>query len=174
MTEYGWGEFEIGIRIYFTDSQEKHIDAFHQLKLFHHGLSSSLSLEFYHIYTYIYIYIYIYICMYVCMYVCIYIYDFYFCQYFFLSLPISNSLLLFTLPDGTVSKKPVISEKYDTIVFENPSEAFAKKLMKNQGQPEKILHHPSVDTGKREEKEKGREKGDGDWNLSTTNNTKIK
>uniref|UniRef100_A0A1I7T514 Protein AF-9 homolog n=1 Tax=Caenorhabditis tropicalis TaxID=1561998 RepID=A0A1I7T514_9PELO len=34
VTETGWGEFEIQIRIYFVDSNEKPIVAFHYLRLF--------------------------------------------------------------------------------------------------------------------------------------------
>lgn len=34
VTETGWGEFEIQIRIYFVDPNEKPITAFHYLRLF--------------------------------------------------------------------------------------------------------------------------------------------
>lgn len=34
MTEFGWGEFEIGIKIYFVDASERPVELFHLLKLF--------------------------------------------------------------------------------------------------------------------------------------------
>jgi transcription initiation factor IIF auxiliary subunit len=34
VVETGWGEFEVGIRIYFRDPSEQPIDLFHQLKLY--------------------------------------------------------------------------------------------------------------------------------------------
>jgi len=84
VVEYGWGEFEIRIRIYFQDQQEKSIELFHHLKLFH--------------------------------------------------------------SDGGVSKRPVVSERYDEIVFENSSESFVKKLQKFPQNYNQILPHPSVDS----------------------------
>ncbi|VDM98892.1 unnamed protein product [Thelazia callipaeda] len=35
VTETGWGEFEVQIRIYFVDVNEKPVTAFHYLRLFH-------------------------------------------------------------------------------------------------------------------------------------------
>jgi len=49
-----------------------------------------------------------------------------------------------------LAKKPVISERYDSVVFENPSESFAKKLMKQHIIPipsDKIALHPAADSG---------------------------
>jgi len=37
VTAKGWGEFEIGIRIYFTDPSEKPVDLFHVLRLYPPG-----------------------------------------------------------------------------------------------------------------------------------------
>lgn len=34
VTESGWGEFEIVIKIYFADPQEKPVTVFHHLKLY--------------------------------------------------------------------------------------------------------------------------------------------
>jgi YEATS domain-containing protein 4 len=65
----GWGEFEIGIRIFFKDPNEKPIDALHFLKL--HTDSSNQN----------------------------------------------NS-----------TKKPVVSERYDEIVFQSPTESFYQLL----------------------------------------------
>ncbi|KAL7301722.1 YEATS domain-containing protein 4 [Trichogramma pretiosum] len=36
LTETGWGEFEIAIKIYFHDPNERHVTMYHILKLFHH------------------------------------------------------------------------------------------------------------------------------------------
>jgi len=72
ISESGWGEFEIGFTIYFTDSSEKHVELYHLLKLYP--------------------------------------------------------------PEGQLqkTKKPVVSETFDVIVFNDPTEAFYKKLMENE------------------------------------------
>eukprot|EP01102_Stenamoeba_stenopodia_P002956 TRINITY_DN12891_c0_g1_i1.p1 TRINITY_DN12891_c0_g1~~TRINITY_DN12891_c0_g1_i1.p1 ORF type:complete len:264 (-),score=87.13 TRINITY_DN12891_c0_g1_i1:80-871(-) len=87
ITETGWGEFEIGVRITFVDPNEKPIDLYFPLRLFP--------------------------------------------------------------PEGVqqVTKKPVVAELYDDIVFNEPTESFYKKLMKtpterNPGQPIQITPHP--------------------------------
>lgn len=34
VSEYGWGEFDVVIRVFFNDSAEKHVDFYHPLRLF--------------------------------------------------------------------------------------------------------------------------------------------
>eukprot|EP00736_Rhodelphis_marinus_P001221 Rmarinus@m.28034 len=67
--EYGWGEFEIGIKIYFVDPVEKPVQLYHSLKLYP-----------------------------------------------------SHDIQLTT-------KKPVISEYYDELVFQDPSAMLYERLM---------------------------------------------
>ena len=116
VVEYGWGEFEVRIRIYFHDPTEKFVEIFHNLKLFHLGTHNSLSLYIYLLLT-----------------------------FSFISLSFSFSSLPLSLVDGSVSKRPVVSERYEEIVFENPSEIFAKKFQKNPQSIERILPHSSID-----------------------------
>ena len=66
VTEFGWGEFECAIRIFWQDPAEQPIDLFHLLKLYH--------------------------------------------------------------TDGPTSKKPVMSEKYDEVVFTDPEPHFLRLL----------------------------------------------
>lgn len=65
--EYGWGEFDAIIRVYFHDAGEKYVEFFHPLRLFPEG-------------------------------------------------------------GGELNKKPVVSEFYDEIVFQDPSEKLLKTL----------------------------------------------
>ena len=37
VTEFGWGEFEITVQVFFHDSREKPIELMHMLKLYHDG-----------------------------------------------------------------------------------------------------------------------------------------
>lgn len=37
VSEYGWGEFDVIIKVYFKDSAEKHVDFYHPLRLFPEG-----------------------------------------------------------------------------------------------------------------------------------------
>jgi len=75
ISESGWGEFEVGFLVYFTDPSEKHVELYHLLKLYP--------------------------------------------------------------PDGQMqkTKKPVVSETFDVIVFNDPTESFYKKLMENEPPP---------------------------------------
>lgn len=41
MSETGWGEFEIQIKIHFNDGNERPVTFYHMLKLFHTGNDSS-------------------------------------------------------------------------------------------------------------------------------------
>jgi len=83
ITETGWGEFDIGIRIYFVDQAEKPVDLVHSLRLYHAD-----------------------------------------------NTPLST-------------KKPVVSEVYDEIVFNEPSESFHKKLTRGASSSSSASSSPS-------------------------------
>ena len=72
VTEYGWGEFECAIRVFWQDPAEQPIDLHHLLKLYH--------------------------------------------------------------TEGPASKKPVMSEKYDEVVFTSPDPHFLR-LLRSYGVP---------------------------------------
>jgi hypothetical protein len=122
VVEYGWGEFEVRIRIYFHDPTEKFVEIFHNLKLFHLGmfrpLSPTLSLPLP------------------------------LPLFLFLSFSLFHTEISFCFVDGSVSKRPVVSERYEEIVFENPSEILAKKFQKNPQSIDRILPHHSIDPRK--------------------------
>ena len=54
VTETGWGEFEIVIKIYFQDPSERPVTIYHILKLFQTGESILDHYTLYEIYNYIY------------------------------------------------------------------------------------------------------------------------
>ena len=56
VTETGWGEFEIVIKIYFQDPSERPVTIYHILKLFQTGENILDHYTLYEIYNYIYIY----------------------------------------------------------------------------------------------------------------------
>ena len=80
MSEFGWGEFEAGIRIFFRDPDEQPIDLIHQIKLYPYPEGMDLKS---------------------------------------LNAP----------PPPQNSKKPVVSEQYDEVVFTDPTESFKRLLM---------------------------------------------
>ena len=80
VSEFGWGEFEAGIRIFFRDPEEQPIDLIHQIKLYPavaEGLDTKSA----------------------------------------------------NAPPPQNSKKPVVSEQYDEVVFTDPTENFKRLLM---------------------------------------------
>ena len=83
VTETGWGEFNVGIRIIFTDPTLPHVDLIQPLKLY----------------------------------------------------PPNNQ--------GLSTKKPVVHEFYDELVFNDPTEAFYKTLM--AGPQMELPRHPLTD-----------------------------
>ena len=80
VSEFGWGEFEAGIRIFFRDPEEQPIDLIHQIKLYPAVAEG----------------------------------------------PDTKSA---NAPPPQNSKKPVVSEQYDEVVFTDPTENFKRLLM---------------------------------------------
>jgi YEATS domain-containing protein 4 len=80
VSEFGWGEFEAGIRIFFRDPDEQPIDLIHQIKLYP-------------------------------------------------ATPDGTDQKSLTAPPQQNSKKPVVSEQYDEVVFTDPTENFKRLLL---------------------------------------------
>lgn len=80
VSEFGWGEFEAGIRIFFRDQDEQPIDLIHQIKLYP-------------------------------------------------AAPEGVDSKSVNAPPPLNSKKPVVSEQYDEVVFTDPTESFKRLLM---------------------------------------------
>eukprot|EP00596_Hydrurales_sp_CCMP1899_P002451 CAMPEP_0119038008 /NCGR_PEP_ID=MMETSP1177-20130426/6654_1 /TAXON_ID=2985 /ORGANISM="Ochromonas sp, Strain CCMP1899" /LENGTH=282 /DNA_ID=CAMNT_0007000007 /DNA_START=195 /DNA_END=1043 /DNA_ORIENTATION=+ len=81
VSEFGWGEFEAGIRIFFRDPEEQPIDLIHQIKLYPIGPEGA------------------------------------------------DLISQMSGPAPPNSKRPVVSEHYDEVVFTDPTENFKRLLM---------------------------------------------
>lgn len=85
VTEYGWGEFDAGVRIFWHDTDEQPVDLKHFIKLYHtDAVSSTIN-----------------------------------------------------------TKKPVVSEAYDEIIFTDPTNEFNRLLMMYRPPVIKVISHLS-------------------------------